>query len=432
MNVLRYAVTILLGVFLTLTSAIPFAQAEGKVYLDITASGTRKINFAVPPFTGSAPGSDAGGLGRELATILEKSLEFHGIIAIIPNQNYGGSAAADWKQLGADYVVLGTYSSSPAGINFEMRLQDVAKGDVILGKKYTGTAEQKQEIIFKYCDSVINELTGEPGIASSQIAFISNSTGAKEAYLTNILGDKVRQVTRHRNLVISPRFTPDGQSLSYSSYHKGNQNLYITDLNQSTSTQAISRQKGMNLAPAWSPDGQKMVLTMSKDGNPDLYLLDRQGNVLEQLTRRSGINVSASWSPDGRRIAFVSDRSGKPQVYTMDMNSKNVQRITFKGTENAEPSWSPKGDLIAFSSLTNGAYQICTMPPEEGANSVQVTKDGGHHESPAWSPDGKQLIFSKREGGSQRIFAVLKNGTYQRQLFTLKGNQTYPQWSSKK
>ena len=432
MNKIRSIFTILFGVLLLLSTSSLSAHAEGKVYLDITASGTRKINMAVPAFTNTAQPGDSQGLGRELANTLERALEFHGIISIIPNQNYAGSGSPDWKQLGADYTILGSYSTSPAGINFEMRLLDIAKGDTILGKQYTGTTEQKQEIIFKFCDNVIKELTGEQGVASSQIAFISDSAGAKEAYLTNILGDKTRQITRHRNLVISPRFTPDGQSLSYSSYHKGNQDLYITNLNQSTTTEALSRRKGMNLAPAWSPDGQKMVLTMSKDGNPDLYLLDRQGNVLEQLTARSGINVSAAWSPDGRRIAFVSDRSGKPQVYLMDINTKNVQRLTFQGTENAEPSWSPKGDLLAFSSLTNGSYQICTIHPEVGATPVQVTKDSGHHESPDWSPDGKQLIFAKREGGGQKIFAILKNGTYQRQLFSIKGNQTYPRWSSKK
>ena len=343
-----------------------------------------------------------------------------GSFPLFPIRTTPVPASPDWKQIGADYTILGSYTISPAGINYEMRLLDVGGGDMILGKKYTGTTEQKQEIIFKFCDSVIKELTGEQGIASSQIAFIADSTGAKEAYLTNILGDKTRQVTRHRNLVISPRFTPDGQSLSYTSYHKGNQNLYITDLNQSTSTQVLSRRKGMNLGPAWSPDGQRMILTMSKDGNPDLYLLDRQGNVLEQLTKRAGINVSAAWSPDGKTIAFVSDRSGKPQIYLMDLGSKNVQRLTFKGTENAEPSWSPKGDLLAYSSLTNGSYQICTITPQQGATPFQVTKDADQHESPDWSPDGKQLIFSQREGGGRKIYAILKNGTFQRQLFLIK------------
>ncbi len=432
MNKIRSLILLLLGIGLFLSATAQPIRAEAKVYLDITASGSRKINMAVPWFSNSAQPGELQAFGRELASILEKALEFHGIIAIIPNQNYAGNNNPDWKQLGADYTVLGSYAMSPAGVNYEMRLLDVAGGAMILGKQYTGTAEQKQDIIFKFCDSVIKELTGEEGIATSQIAFIADSTGTKEAYLTNILGDKVRQVTRHKNLVVSPRFTPNGQNLSYTSYHKGNQNLYITNLNQSTRTQVLSKRKGMNLGPAWSPDGQRMILTLSQDGNPDLYLLDRQGNIIEQLTRRTGINVSAAWSPDGNTIAFVSDRSGKPQIYLMDINTRNTKRLTFKGTENAEPSWSPKGDLLAYSSLTSGSYQICTIAPQEGATPLQVTKDSGHHESPDWSPDGKQLIFSKRVGNNQRIFAILKNGSYQRQLFSIKGNQTSPRWSTKK
>lgn len=422
-------------IFATLLLSVCFtfsAFAEGKVYLDITATGSRKINIAVPLFTNSAQPGASPNLGRELASIIEKTLEFHGIINIIPNQNYGSIPSPDWKQLGVDYVVIGSYAISGSGINLEIRLQDVAGGNMMLGKKYTAAMEQKLDTLFRFCDAVIKELTGEQGISTSQFAFVSDGTGAKEAYISNILGTNIRQITRHRNLVISPRFTPDGQSLSYSSYHKGNQNLYITDLNQSTSTQAISRSKGMNMAPAWSPDGKKMILTMSKDGNPDLYLLDRSGNILEQLTSRTGINVSPSWSPDGSRIAFVSDRSGKPQIYLMDLGSKNVQRLTYKGTENAEPAWSPDGKLLAFSSLINGSYHICTMPPQEGATPFQVTKDPGHHESPDWSPDGKQIIFAKRDGGNQSIYAIMKNGTFQRQVITLKGNQTYPRWSVRK
>ncbi len=431
MNMIRSTLIFFFGILFFFSNSADSAWAEGKVYLDITASGTRKINMAVPPFSGSGQSGASASLGQELSSILEKALEFHGIISIIPRQNYSGSSP-DWKQIGADYTVLGSYAMASTGLTFEARLVDVASGNTLLGKKYTGTLEQKQDMLFKFCDLIINELTGEQGVAYSQIAFISNGSGAKEAYLTNILGDKTRQVTRHRNLVISPRFTPDGLSLSYSSYHKGNQDLYITDLNQSTSTQVLSRRKGMNLGPAWSPDGRRMILTMSKDGNPDLYLLDRQGEILEQLTSRAGINVSASWSPDGRRIAFVSDRSGKPQVYLMDLGSKSVKRITFKGTENVEPVWSPKGDLLAYTSLLNGSYQICITTPDERATPIQVTKDSGHHESPDWSPDGKQIIFTKRDGGSQKIYAILKNGSYQRQLFSMKGNQTYPRWIYKK
>ncbi|MDP3695820.1 MAG: protein TolB, partial [Desulfocapsaceae bacterium] len=150
MNKIHSTITLLFGILLLLSNDTLSAHAEGKVYLDITASGTRKINMAVPSFTNTAPSGDSRAFGHELAGTLEKALEFHGIISIIPNQNYAGSGSPDWKQLGADYTILGSYSMSPVGMNFEMRLVDIAKGDTILGKQYTGTAEQKQEIMFKF------------------------------------------------------------------------------------------------------------------------------------------------------------------------------------------------------------------------------------------------------------------------------------------
>jgi len=419
------AITLLLFVLL-FTPAYGFS---GDVpILDITSPEIRKIQFAVPWFTGQGiPGPQ--NQGKTMSTLLAKSLQFHGIISIIPASDYHGSQSADWKRVGADYTVLGRYSGSANGIMLELRLLEVVSGNMILGKKYNGSLKQTTDMLYRFCDTVIRELTGSNGIAQSQIAFVSDQSGAREAHLTDILGHSNRQITRHKNLIVSPRFTPDSTYLAYTSYHSGNQNLYITDLRQSKVTRALSRRKGMNLAPAWSPDGSKMVLTLSKDGNPDLYLLDKKGRVLSRLTRGSGINVSPSWSPDGSRIVFVSDRSGKPQLYTMDMKTRRVQRITFKGVENAEPTWSPTENLIVYSSLINGVYQICTIAPEPGARHTQVTKDRSHHESPAWSPDGNQIIFSKQDGRRHRIYAIMKNGSYQRALFSFPGNQTYPRWS---
>lgn len=416
-------------IFLVLSFFIPTLVLSGDVpILDITSPETRKIHFAVPWFIETG-GQSQQNEGKKMSDILAKGLKFHGIISIIPTTEYGGSQSTDWKKFGVDYAVLGHYTSSAKELALELRLLEVVSGNMILGKKYKGSRNQKNDMLYRFCDTVIHELTGTNGIAQSQIVFVTDQSGAKEAHLTDILGRSNRQVTRHKNLVVSPRFTPDSTHLSYTSYHSGNQNLYITDLRQSKVTRALSRRKGMNLAPGWAPDGKSMVVTLSKDGNPDLYLLDSKGRILSRLTKGNGINVSPSWSPDGSKLVFVSDRSGKPQLYMMDIRSKNVQRITFKGTENAEPSWSPTENLIAYSSLIGGVYQICTIAPLAGAKRNQVTKDLSHHESPAWSPDGNQIIFSKRDGRRQRIYAIMKNGSYQRALFSFKGSQTYPRWS---
>jgi TolB protein len=405
------------------------AVASDKVYLDISAPEIRKINIAVPFFQNKSLSEQNPNLSRELADTLGRALQFHGIISILPTEKYSGSQTIDWKRQGADFTVLGQYAITGDVLKLEMRLQDVAADEIVMGKTFSGGMEQTNQMLFKFCDSVIESLTGKPGIANTQIAFVNRDNTIKEVFLTDILGKSLRQITRHKHLTVSPRFIPGGVYLSYTSYHSGNQNLYITDLRQDKTTQALSRRKGLNLAPSWSADGEKMVLTLSKDGNPDLYLLDRQGEIIEQLTNRSGINVSPAWSPDGSTVVFVSDRTGKPQLFALDMRTRGVRRLTFEGTENAEPSYSPTENLIVYSSLRDGVYQLFIMNPQSGAPPKQLTQDLSHHEAPSWSPDGNQIIFAKRDGNKQSIYGIMKNGSFERKLFSFPGSQTYPQWS---
>jgi len=405
------------------------AIAADRVYLDISAPEIRKINIAVPSFQNKSINDQKQNLSKDMADIIGQALQFHGIIAVLPSESYGDTQSADWKRLGVDYTVLGQYAITGEVLKLEMRLQDAAGDEVVMGKTFSGSMDQKNQMLFKFCDSVIESLTGKPGIAATQIAFVNRDNTIKEVFLTDILGKSLRQITRHKHLTVSPRFLPGGIFLSYTSYHSGNQNLYITDLRQDKTTQALSRRKGLNLAPSWSADGESMILTLSKDGNPDLYLLDRKGEIIEQLTNRSGINVSPAWSPDGSTVVFVSDRTGKPQLFSLDMRTRSVRRLTFEGTENAEPSWSPTENLIVYSSLREGVYQLFTMNPQTGASPKQLTHDLSHHEAPSWSPDGNQVVFAKRDGNKQAIYGIMKNGSFERKLFNFPGSQTYPQWS---
>lgn len=396
-----------------------------RAYFDITASDVRKIMVAVPNFTGNA-----GAPGASVSQLLTKGFELHGFISVIDTSRYGGSKEADWKTLGADYVVMGQISNDPAGIMIEGQILDVASNKLLAGRRFKGTVAQQEDMVLRLCDGLIEDFTGEMGVARTSMAYISDASGRKEVYVSDVLGRHPRQVTMHRALCVSPRFTPDGNFLAYSTYHNGNQDLYITDLRQNSSTNALSRRKGLNLAPAFSADGRTMVMTLSKGGNPDLYLLDRQGEIIEQLTNHAGINVSPSFSPDRQSMAFVSDRSGKPNVYVMNMSNRQAQRLTFKCTENSEPAWSPKGDEIAFTGLLGGSYQLFVMD-RNGGNVRQLTSGGGSFESPTWSPDGRLIAVTRKNGGRSEICVVSKNGKDVRVLFAMKGNQSYPQWSNR-
>jgi TolB protein len=405
---------------------VPHASAE-RIQLDIASSGVRKLVIAVPSFM-NGEGDQNTATGRDLARLLEEGLHFHGFVRILDPHRYEGQRRPDWRGLGADYVVKGRYTLTGERMNIAGSLLDVMSGDLLATRDYQGKAQQREEMTLRLVDALVETLTGEPGVSRSSLAFISDKTGRKEVYIADVFGRKVRQVTRHHHLCVSPRFTANGGQLAYTSYHRGNQDLYITDLDQSKKTRTLSRRKGMNLAPAFSPNNRTAVVTLSKDGNPDLYLIDMQGDIIKRLTRQAGINVSPSFSPDGQSICFVSDRSGQPQVYIMDLRTTQVQRLTFKGKENVEPSWSPRGDKIVYTRLAQGQYHIYTIPVH-GGESTRITSGPGSYESPTWSPDGRLIAFSRKVNGKMEIYVAQANGKEMRPMFALEGNQSYPRWS---
>ena len=406
------------------------SMIQARVYLDITSPDFRKVPVAVPYFSNKKRPDRVEKTDRDLAALLTGALEFHGFIKVVPPEKYDGSKDTDWLNLGVDFTVTCEYEVTDEGITFEFRLIDIAEGRMLIGKRYKGSLDVRDKMVLRFCDEVIYQLTGERGISMSNIAFASEVSGHKEIFVADVLGRNIKQITRHKNLAVSPKFSPDGKLLAYSSYHPGNPNLYITNWQEARFTKAISRRPGLNLAPAWSPDGKTMAITLSMDGNPDLYLINSDGTLISRLTKNTGINVSPAWSPDGKHLAFVSDRSGTPQVYIMNMKTNSVRRITFQGNDNTEPNWSPDGEWITYAGLYEGRYQIFIIKPE-GGKPLQLTWYRDDHESPSWSPDGRQIVFSRLHNDDRDICTVFRNGTGFRTLFQLKGHQSSPEWSTR-
>lgn len=407
------------------------AAAQARVYLDITSPDFRKVPFAVPYFTDKNNPEKVEKPDRDMTRLLTDGLELHGFISVVPPERYDGGKDTDWVSLGVDFVVITDYQTSGDTLSFEFRLLDISEGRMLMGKRYKGPLDIRDKMILLFCDEVVYQLTGERGISMTNIAFSSEVEGGhKEIFVADVLGRNIKQITGHKNLAVSPKFSPDGKLLAYTSYHPGNPNLYITNWQEAKTTRSVSRHAGLNLAPAWSPDGRTMVITLSKDGNPDLYLISDEGVVLDRLTENTGINVSPAWSPDGRHITFVSDRSGNPQIYIMNVKTKAVRRITFQGNDNTEPSWSPDGEWIAYSGLHEGRYHIFIIKPE-GGQPLQLTWYRDDHESPSWSPDSRQIVFSRRHDNDRDICTIFRNGTGLRTLFSLPGHQATPEWSTR-
>ncbi len=114
--------------------------------------------------------------------------------------------------------------------------------------------------------------------------------------------------------LLSPSWSPDGQSLAYVSFEKGNSAIYVQNV-ATGQRELVSTGKGINGAPAFSPDGRYLAMTLSVSGNPEIYVRDLATGQKTQLTQHWSIDTEAAWSPDSKWVYFTSDRGGKPQIY---------------------------------------------------------------------------------------------------------------------
>ena len=398
----------------------------GKVYLDIDSPSFQKFPIAITDFKELKGRQDKEDLSTWLSDTLAKSLEATGLFnvigkrAFLESKNQGGLTPgsiqfANWKIIGAEYLVKGGFLLGGGDLLTEFRLYDVIKEELITGKRYTGKMEDRREMVRKFAGEILLALTGNKGVFDTKIAFVLKRGKASDIYIIGFDGSDLARITNYQSLTFSPRWSPDGRHLSFTSYINGNPDLYLMDLADRTARK-MANFRGLNLSGAWSPDGRKILLTLSKDGNEEIYVMGLQDGQFRRLTNDFAIDVSPTWSPDGRKIAFVSNRSGSPQIYLMDADGSNVKRISYEGNYNTSPSWSPKGDRIAYEGRTEGVFQIFSVEGD-GSNLLQLTSDAANSESPSWSPDGRYIAFHARKNGRSRICVMNADGSNVRVLY---------------
>ncbi len=155
-------------------------------------------------------------------------------------------------------------------------------------------------------------------------------------------------------------------------------------------------------SPRWSPDGKTIAFTSTRGKNQDIWTMNAQGKDLKKLTSDTAADNSPSWSPDGKRIAFTSARSGNFEIWSMNADGSDQKKLTDHPRMDYWPVWSPDGKRIAFTSNRDGNYEIYVMDAD-GKNAVNVTKHPGNDNFAAWSPDGSRLAWISNRSGTHEI-----------------------------
>ncbi len=414
-----------------------------------TGLGVQKARVAVPDF--AAKDAPSKPLEKTFHDVLWADLDYSGILELVSPSFYpaqtpsapGELKTADWNAppASAYMVAFGNISVSGNDLSVEAYLYDVqnAGAPPVLIKKYRGIPvdQDARRIAHQFADEIMAKLGGgAPGIASTQIAYVSTRSGNKEVWVMDYDGANQHQVSHLRTISLTPRWSPDATKIAFTCFVPvhGVVSSQICLLSLETGGMlAFPRYRGTNATPAWSPDGSKIAFMSSQGGLPNIYVVNAAGGgKLQRLTSGRSVDTSPTYNPrTGQQIAFVSDRAGDPALYLMNSDGTNVSRLDVgdKGYV-VDPAWSPNGQLLAFCwRRPSGNFDIYAMDVASKAL-VELTRDAGRNERPSWAPDGRHIVFESTRTGTRQIWSMLADGTQPRQLTTA-GQSESANWSPK-
>jgi len=420
------------GLFLCLLCLSPAPAQDDRPTLDVTIEGgMAAIKIAVPaPMADSADDPNAG----DLVMTLRDDLRFSGFFDIVQPSLYRLVPPAegaeerheDWLSIGADALIRLRLRSSGDRIDLEARLYDNSGGGLLFARRYGGSTDLVRRVAHTLADDLVKHYTGQPGLATTRIAFVSSHGDNKEIYLMDYDGRRIRRLTTSSTLNITPAWSPDGNELAYVSWRGRQPAVYVMSNEGKLGVLDIVGSE-LSSSPDWAPDGRRLVYSADVAGNTELFVLDRSNGNNTRLTHHAAIDTSPAYSPNGREIAFTSDRTGVPQVYVMGAEGVNVRRVSWSGGYNDSAAWSPNGDRLAYVSRIDGWFEVVVLDLTT-EKVTPLTRGPGHNENPRWSPDGRHIVFSSNRDGDYQIYTMRADGGDVRQL--TRGRESFtPDWS---
>ena len=427
-------------------------KAFSLIEVDITRGNLSPLPVAVSPLSVDSESKEnfekllkKKDIGSEISLVIENNLVKSGLFNPLdkdaflqkPNIAHLKPRFEDWALIKAQALITGKVTLVDEKLRVEFRLWDVLAGKEMMALAFTTVPTNWRRVGHIITDKVYERLTGEKGYFDTRIIYVAEegpkTNRIKKLAIMDQDGFNNKYLTLGNELVLTPRFNPTNQMVTYLSYFKNLPRVYLLDI-ETGIQEVVGDFPGMTFAPRFSPDGKKIIMSFAMDGNSDIYTMDLENRVVERITNHPSIDTSPSYSPDGKYICFNSDRSGYQQIYVMKSNGSNVKRISFGKGLYGTPVWSPRGDLIAFTKLHKGKFYIGVMRTD--GKGERLLTENFYQEAPSWSPNGRVLIFyretktdSQGKGFSAKLWSIDLTG-YNERLVETKTDASDPSWST--
>jgi TolB protein len=414
--------------------AICAAPARAEVTLDIRKGNVEPMPIAITDL------QSGDTLGVQVSQVIAADLQRSGFFKPIDKsafiQKITNPDAAprfeDWKTINAQALLTGRVTKEGDGrLRAEFRLWDVYGGSQLIGQQFFTRPENWRRVAHIIADQIYEKLTGEKGYFDTRVVFVSE-TGSKIDRVRQLAimdqdGANVRVLTKSKAIVLTPRFSPNQQEITYMSFEGDQPRVYLLQL-ETGQREVVGNFPGMTFSPRFSPDGQRVIMSLQEKGNANIYTMDLRSRTTTRLTSTAAIDTSPSYSPDAQKIVFESDRGGRQQLYVMNADGSGQTRISFGDGAYSTPVWSPKGDLIAFTKQSGGKFSIGVMKPDGSGERILTT--GFHNEGPTWAPNGRVIMFFRQNAGAggPALFSIDLSG-YNEQRIATPAFASDPAWS---
>ena len=428
LNLLRTLMVIvgIAGAFATPASAV--------VEININKGNVEPLPIAITDFV------SADGIGAKIAAVVEADLKRSGLFAPVnraafiekitnPDQ---APRFEDWKVVNAQALVVGRISKEGDGrLRAEFRLWDTFAGQQMTGQQFYTQPENWRRVAHIIADAIYERITGEKGYFDTRIVFVSESgpktDRKRQLAIMDQDGENVRMLTGSKDIVLTPRFSPSRQEVTYMSFEGQQPRVYLLQL-ETGQREVVGNFPGMTFSPRFSPDGQRVIMSLQQDGNANIYTMDLRSRTTTRLTSTAAIDTSPSYAPDGARIVFESDRGRRQQLAVLTAAGPGQQRISGGAGSYSTPVWSPRGDLIAFTKQSGGKFSIGVMKAD--GSGERILTSGFHNEGPTWAPNGRVLMFFRQTAGAggPQLYSIDLTG-YNEQLVKTPTYASDPAWS---
>jgi len=414
--------------------------ARAELHLDINRGNIKPLPIAIPAFRGGG-----GKVASDITGVLSADLERSGLFQPIDPKAFVDQDANahipphynDWRVINAQALVTGDIQAQPDGrLTVEFRLWDVFAEQQLTGLRYTTTPDNWRRIAHIIADAVYKRITGEDGYFDTRIVYISESgpldKRIKRLAIMDQDGANHRYLTDGKALVLTPRFSPTAQEITYLSYARGTPRVYLFNIDTGQQ-EVLGDFPCMSFAPRFSPDGNRVIMSIALNGASQIYAMDLRTRRATQITSTESIDTSPCYSPDSSQIVFNSDRGGSQQLYVMNADGGNIHRISFGNGRYGTPIWSPRGDLIAFTKFDSSTFYIGIMRPD--GSGERLLTQSFLVEGPTWAPNGRVLAYFRQQpsdsrggGGRSRIYSIDLTGYNEREMVTPQ-DASDPAWS---